>query len=166
MEIDGNHNVVTSTAPGKAFTFTQGADIKDLQIISTEDNTKWNSSYGIHIYTDKGSISNVSVHGFNAAMLINGGTAKLSGNIDVSGNTFGGIEVSKGKSTSLSTSVLDITDAKITNTSEEYGKPTIWIDGTSDEIGQVIGAESFTKVEMKNQIHYYIHSENAQDPNA
>lgn len=57
-------------------------------------------------------------------------------------------------------STLNINGASLINTTEEYGKPTIWTDGE----GQVvIGADSmFTNSEIKeDQVQYYLREENS-----
>jgi len=64
----------------------------------------------------------------NAAIIVNSLEVTLKGKIDVSGNTFGGIEVSKGSALNLNPGVLNINGATIINNTEEYGKPTIWVD--------------------------------------
>lgn len=169
VNIDGNNQPISTSAEGKVFTFLNGAQCDNLIIESSADNSKWNSSYGIHFYTANNSLNNATIKGFNAAILINGGELKLNGTINISGNTFGGIEVSKGTVSGLQSSLLDINNAKIINNSEEYGKPTIWIDGITDDIGKVIGANNmtqiiFTKEDGTQQIHYYLKPENAIEP--
>ena len=169
VNIDGNNQPISTSTKGKVFTFLNGARCDNLVIESSADNTGWNSSYGIHFYTANNSLNNATIKGFNAAILINGGELKLNGIIDISGNTFGGIEVSKGAASGLQSSLLDINNAKVINNSEEYGKPTIWIDGITDDIGKVIGANNmtqiiFTKEDGTQQIHYYLKPENAIEP--
>ena len=70
----------------------------------------------------------------------------------------------------MTAGILNINGATLVNTTEEYGKPTIWIDGTTDEEGIVNGADTLTRVEVttesKNQIHFYLDSKNAQAPEA
>ena len=169
VSIDGNNQPISTSTEGKVFTFLNGAQYDNLVIESSADNSKWNSSYGIHFYTANNSLNNATIKGFNAAILINGGELKLNGTIDISGNSFGGIEVSKGTASGLQSSLLDISNAKIINNSEEYGKPTIWTDGITDDIGKVIGANNmtqiiFTKEDGTQQIHYYLKPENAIEP--
>lgn len=169
ISIDGNNQPVSTTTQGKVFTFIAGANCSNIIINSTADNTDWHSSYGIQFYTNENTLSNSKFSGCNAAILVNGGKLTCSGIIDVSNNTFGGIEVSKGSAEGLEPSILDITNATIINTSEEYGKPTIWIDGINASDGQVIGAGNmtkivFTKEDGTQQIHYYINKQNSVKP--
>ena len=124
------------------------------------------SSYGIHFYTGKSTISSGKFHGHNAGILVNGGALTLKGTIDVSSNYFGGIEVSKGAAAGLEPSVLDISECVLVNDSEEYGKPTVWIDGIDETVGRVIGGNLtevlFTKEDGTQQLHYYLHPINAR----
>lgn len=164
MTIDGGGNTVTQENTGKTFTMTQNSTVKDITIESTADNTEWHSSYGVQFYTGEHTVEDVKMTGGNAAMIINGATVNLAGTIDVSGNTFGGIEVTKGTLETLTPGVLNINGATIINTTEEYGKPTIWIDGE----GAVNGADAFTEVQVPHgdtmQTHYYLDAENAVGP--
>lgn len=168
MTIDGGNQVVTQTTTGKTFTMMQDSTLNNVVINSTADNTAWHSSYGIQLYTGKHTINNAKLSGGNAGIIVNGATATLSGTIDVSNNTFGGIEVSKGTASGLTAGILNINGATLVNTTEEYGKPTVWIDGTTDAEGIVNGADKLTRVEVdtgsKKQIHFYLDSKNATAP--
>lgn len=169
ITIDGEGNTMGTSSQGKVITLTAGGIIKNLNIESTADNTEWHSSYGIQIYTGKATIENAKISGGNAAIIVNGAEVTLKGKIDVSGNTFGGIEVSKGTAQGLTAGILNIDGATLINNTEEYGKPTIWIDGISDNEGIVNGAESLTKIVLtkedgKQQIQYYLDSKNAIKP--
>lgn len=165
MTLNGAGNTVTKSEPGKAFTFTQDSTVEDITIENTADNTKWNSSYGIQFYTGEHTVKNATLTGGNAGIIANSSTVNLEGTIDVSGNTFGGIEVCRsgaGTETgaTMPAGVLNINGATIINTTEEYGKPTIWIDGNTDAEGIVNGAEAFTMVEVPHgngfQKHFYL----------
>lgn len=165
MTLNGAGNTVTKSEPGKTFTFTQDSTVEDITIENTADNTEWHSSYGIHFYTGDHTVKNATLTGGNAGIIANSATVNLEGTIDVSGNTFGGIEVCKsgaGTETgaTMPAGVLNINGATIINTTEEYGKPTIWIDGNTDAEGIVNGAEAFTMVEVPHgdgfQKHFYL----------
>lgn len=166
ITLEGNGNTVTTDAQGKVFTLTAGGTVSDININSTADNTDWHSSYGLQFYTGEGTVSNVKISGCNAAIIVNGATVTLDGTVDVSNNTFGGIEVSKGAAAGLSAGVLNINGANLINTTEEYGKPTIWIDGNTDEEGVVNGAEAMTMVEVPHgddtQKQFYLEAANAK----
>ena len=165
MTLNGAGNTVTKSEPGKAFTFTQDSTVEDITIENTADNTEWNSSYGIQFYTGEHTVKNATLTGGNAGIIANSATVNLEGTIDVSGNTFGGIEVCRsGAGTearaAMPAGVLNINGANIINTTEEYGKPTIWIDGNTDAEGIVNGAEAFTMIQVPHgdgfQKHFYL----------
>ena len=64
-------------------------------------------------------------------MLVGSSDVTLKGTIDVSGNAFGGIEVSKGSELERMPS-LDATEATLVNTDEKVTLPTVWEDGVTD----------------------------------
>lgn len=165
MTLNGAGNTVTKSEPGKAFTFTRDSTVEDITIENTADNTEWNSSYGIQFYTGEHTVKNATLTGGNAGIIANSATVNLEGTIDVSGNTFGGIEVCKSGAgaeirAAMPAGVLNINGASIVNTTEEYGKPTIWIDGNTDAEGIVNGAEAFTMIQVPHgngfQKHFYL----------
>ena len=171
MTLDGAGNTVTKSEPGKAFTFTRNSTVEDITIENTADNTEWNSSYGIQFYTGEHTVKDVKLTGGNAGIIANSATVNLEGTIDVSGNTFGGIEVCRsGADTEIRAAmpagVLNINGATILNSTEEYGKPTIWIDGNTDAEGIVNGAEAFTMVELPHgdrfQKQFYLDAKNSK----
>ena len=175
MTINGAGNTVTKSEPGKVFTMTENSTIEDIVIENTADNTEWNSSYGVQFYTGEHTVKDSTFTGGNAGIIANSATVNLEGTIDVSGNTFGGIEVCRSQSDAkaksaandvLPAGVLNINGATIVNTTEEYGKPTIWIDGNTDEDGIVNDAEGFTMVEVPHgdyyQKHFYLNEVNSK----
>lgn len=166
ITLDGNGNVITQASTGKTFTMTQDSTVQNMIINSTADNTEWHSSYGLQFYTGTHNVNNVKLSGGNAGIIVNGSTVNLSGTIDVSNNTFGGIEVCKGSASGLTAGVLNIGDATLVNDTEEYLKPTVWIDGNDDSEGIVNGADAMTMVEIPHgditQKQYYLKAANAK----
>lgn len=168
----GNHTLTTpvgkTTATKDGVLVNSGTTvIKNIKINvnGLADKTKWGGNYGIQVFTGNTTIENVTATGANAGILINGSKAVMKGTIDVSGNGFGGIEVSQGTKTEAPS--LDASAATFVNTDEAYGKPTIWIDGYS-KIGKVVTAPAgMTAVEFKgedgkkDQLHFYIDAANA-----
>lgn len=163
MTIDGADNTITKSEPGKAITLTANSTVENLTIENTADNTEWNSSYGIQFYTGEHTLKDVKLTGGNAGIIANSATVNLEGTIDVSGNTFGGIEVCRsqtsakaksGEKDTMPAGVLNINGATIVNTTEAYGRPTIWIDGNTDADGIVNGADAFTMVEVPHGDYY------------
>lgn len=158
--IEGNNKTLSRATVGQILVCLADATIQHLSVISSADNVSWHSGYDLQLYGAKFNVSDVKLSGNNAGMLVNGANVSLSGNINVSDNTFGGIEVSKGEAPGVSPSVLNINDAVISNLTEEYSKPTIWIDGLTEDIGVVNGG-SFTRIQLNDQYQYYIKSENS-----
>lgn len=169
ITVDGDGNTMSTAAQGKILTLMGGGTVRNITIESTADNTDWHSSYGIQFYNSKGTVENAKITGGNAAIIVNSSEVTLKGKIDVSGNTFGGIEVSKGSALNLNPGVLNINGATIINDTEEYGKPTIWIDGIDENEGVVYGTENmtkiiFTKEDGSQQIQYYLNPQNSIKP--
>ena len=127
---NGNGKTITFSIPGQNLvSTTNGTTIENVTIENTNDNQEWNSTYGIQCYNGNYIIKNCKVNGCNGGILINSSNVVFEGTIDVSGNTFGGIEVSKSNNEGMRNSTLNINGASLINTTEEYGKPTIWTDG-------------------------------------
>jgi hypothetical protein len=127
----------------------------------TGDAAGWQGNYVLQVYNTTGvTISGIKLTGGDGALLVNGSEVVLTGAIDVSGNEFGGMESSKGVGLTRMPK-LDVTNATLVNSSEAYGKPTIWEDG-ADITGTVIGfgtrltATTLVKV---NQVQYYLDGE-------
>ena len=163
---DGNGKTITFSQPGRNFIAMQANNgvIQNVTVQNSGDNTEWNSTNGIQCYDGTYTLKNCKVSGCNVGIMVNASTVTLQGTIDVSGNTFGGINVSKGVETDhpLNNGVLNINGAKLINTTEEYAKPTIYTEGE----GQVVnGAESmFTNSEVREgQVQYYLVESNSRD---
>lgn len=157
---DGNGKTITFSNVGQNLVFLgSGSEIKNVNVNNTALTESWNSTYCIQCYNGTYSISNVKATGGNAGILVNGATVTLGENINVSGNHFGGIEVSKGAAEGLSDAKLIIT-APITNTTEAYGQPTVWIDGEGAIVEDSTGMTATSDVK-ENQVQYYINPENA-----
>lgn len=104
------------------------------------DNTIWGAEsdakgvYILQVYKTTATIKNIKLTGGNAALLVNGSTVTLEGNVDLSGNGFGAIELSKGVNVDTP-SLLTIENANLINTTESNSTPTFWTDGyTIDDI--------------------------------
>lgn len=98
----------------------------------TNDNTTWDGIYVLHAYRSNVTVKNIKLTGGNAALNVNGSKVTLVGTIDVSGNGFGGIEMSKGTNVA-EYPYIDAKNATIVNTTESKLLPTLWIDGISAE---------------------------------
>lgn len=163
---DGNGKTISFGTTGQNLVSTNsGTTIENVTVENTVATEDWSSTYGIQCYNGNYTIKNVTAKGGNAGILVNSANVTLEGTIDVSENEFGGIEVSKSSNTQLQPSTLNINGATIVNTTEEFRKPTIWIDGAED--GNVVnGAESmFATTELvENQIQYYLEEKYSKFP--
>lgn len=163
---DGNGKTISFGTTGQNLVSSHsGTIIENVTVENTVATEDWSSTYGIQCYNGDYTIKNVTAKGGNAGILVNSANVTLEGTIDVSGNEFGGIEVSKSSNTQLQPSTLNINGATIVNTTEEFRKPTIWIDGAED--GNVVnGAESmFATTELvENQIQYYLEEKYSKFP--
>ena len=126
----------------------------------TATTPTWTSTYGLQVYTGTATIEDCTFIGGNAGLLVNGSTVTLRGTTAIQGMSFGGIEVSKGSGVTAP-GVLNI-EGTITNTNEAYGKPTVWVDGTTAEVGQVNDPNNLlTEAVINNQNQYYLVPENS-----
>lgn len=112
---------VTINGNGETITFTgeSGEWRKDTE------------NYVVKVYNTEATISDITLTGANAALLVNSSDVVLEGTINVDGNAFGGIEVSKGVGEGLENPSLDITNATLEH-EEVLENPTIWEDGVND----------------------------------
>lgn len=124
----------------------------------------WVGTYAIHVYNSEATLNNVTATGGNGGILVNGSNVILTGNIDVSNNGFGGIEVSVGSGLSEDGLSLDITEATLTNNSETYGLPTIWEDKVSGKVEANDDQFTINDKVVTGQVQYYIEAENAKEP--
>lgn len=162
VDIDGQDHTVTFTNTGQNLVLSaSGADVHDLTIQNTAETTDWNSTYCIQYYNGTYNIHDVKVTGANAGILVNSSTATLGDGVDVSGNNFGGIEVSKSSNESLPASQLTVNSA-IVNTTEAYGKPTVWTDGENATVIDNTGMTSNSEVK-EGQVQYYLNEENSHE---
>ena len=122
----------------------------------------WQSAYALQIYRSSNIVlENVSAQYGNAGILVNGSSVSLEGTIDVSNNSFGGIEVSKGENVEQEPSLLS-NGAVLTNTTEVNGKPTVWTDRTDAAAVRVPDLTSVPFTENdKDQTHFYLDAVNA-----
>lgn len=104
-----------------------GSNITDLTV-EMDNRSGWQGNYALQVYNAKGvTITNYKGTKADAALLVNASEVTLHGNIDVSGNEFGGIEVSKGAAAGLSNSTL-VVNGNVTMSNEEITRPVIWLE--------------------------------------
>ena len=158
VTLDGNGYTITYTGKkvgdvNTAIVLSDDCVVENLTLRGTAPVNVWSSNYGIQAYQAENTvISDVTVKGFNAAILVNASDATLKGSVDVSNNGFGGIEVSGGDAT------LTV-DATVVNTTESDKAPTAWTEcgeNGADQEGTVIGADWQSIVYQKDESSYQI----------
>lgn len=129
-EIPSNQNPEVGTARNGLLITNDGSgtEIDDLKVEMTHKEG-WKGVYGIQVYdSTRVTLNNVSSSGGDGGILVNGSEVTLTGTVDVSGNEFGGIEVSKGKEVDSDNLKLTV-NGTVTYYEESKTKPVIWIDG-------------------------------------
>ncbi len=165
LEVDD----LTLDGGGRTLTFPQGVNdgiqlvqnsgikVQNLKIQMQDETGKWNGSYALQAYEAAATVKDVTLTGADAGLLVNGAQVTLQGVVDVSGNEFGGIEVSKG-SLAQKTPLLTGAARNLKNDTEaDPGKPTVWIDKVSEltrDVMQVTGLREGTT--EKDQAHYFL----------
>ncbi|MCR1954492.1 cell wall-binding repeat-containing protein [Clostridioides mangenotii] len=122
LDYETGLNGILITKEGK------GTKIDDLKV-KMKRGDEWKGVYGIQVYdSTRVTLNNVSSSGGDGGILVNGSEVTLTGTVDVSGNEFGGIEVSKGKEVDSDNLKLTV-NGTVTYYEESKTKPVIWIDG-------------------------------------
>ena len=136
------------------------------EITFTGDSGTWREdtqNYVIKVYNTEATIKDLGLTGANAGLQINASKVTLEGTIDVSGNAFGGMEVTKGVAEGLNNPQLTIAEgATIANDDETVTTPTIWEDGVNDcltggnlvkvtgvKVGQVFYFNEMPEIDVK-----------------
>ena len=111
-------------------------------------------NYVLKVYNTEAKICNLSLTNALAGMLVASSDVILSGNIDVSGNAVGGIEVSKASGLTRQPSLKVDTEfaTYIYNAQEQNMIPTIWEDGVTGTV-----TIDLTKIEdvENNKVYYF-----------
>ena len=176
-DIETTHKINVTTdkvIDGNGHKITYVGKFKD----GGNDNTVWGSNaeypynggvYVIQAYDANVTIKNITLTGGNVGLGINGANVTLEGNINVSGNGFGGIELTKGASPTLSVPSLKMNNVSLVNTSETDAKPTLYTDSlTTEEVESmnieyngVKAAVSYDKEEGKPaQVQLFLNEDN------
>jgi hypothetical protein len=136
-----------------------GVSIKDLAVKMTPKD-KWQGVYALQVYNATGvTLENFTGSGADAALLVNGSEVTLTGATTVSGNEFGGIEVSKGTAATQASKLT--VEGTLVNGTEAAGKPTIWIvgdQGTVTKTGTPLTSKTVVKDGNETQTHYYLNA--------
>ena len=134
-----------------------------VENISINVNTKsgWNGNYVIHTYgvygTTSAHLTNVSLSGGDAGILVNGSMMFLAETINVSGNEFGGIEVSLGAAQDLQghASLHVGNGVTIVYEKEDDTHPAVWIDRSNPGDIKVFWEGHGPKVIEDDKKEYY-----------
>lgn len=95
------------------------------------DKKVWGGIYLLQFYKTNATLKNITLTGGNAAILVNGSTLTLSGTINVTGNGFGGIELSQGKNVDDNSKLILTDSFYIVNNDETSETPTFWVPSDS-----------------------------------
>lgn len=87
--------------------------------------------YVIQAYTANVTLRDITLTGANVGLGVNGANVTLEGTINVTGNGFGGIEVTKGEKVQVLPSLT--INGTIVNEDEVAARPTLWTDGITAE---------------------------------
>lgn len=137
VTIDGDGNILSGYIEVVA---ADDVIIKNL----TVNADKSSKSYGIQFYKmDGGELENVTVTDSKGGILVNGSKVTVS-KITLEDNEWGGIEVSKG--TDVSENPELTVAGRISHDDDET--PVVWIDGTEENDGWVVGGGFVEKMEL------------------
>ncbi len=125
------------------------------------DHTTWDSTYVLHVYKVNVTLKNIALSNANGGLLVNGGNVTVEGTLDVSGNHFGGVELSKGNGVET-LPVINFNNATVVNTTESETIPTLWSDGIAQEEVTVKynGVEAAIYNTEKGQVQLFLNQEN------
>ncbi|WP_145028131.1 immunoglobulin-like domain-containing protein [Paenibacillus sp. Y412MC10] len=149
-------NITANIETDKKITVTRKVSINggNHSVTFKGDAVDWQGNYVLHVYNTSGvTISDLNLTGGDAGLLVNGSDVTLEGDVNVGGNEFGGIEVSKGAASGLNNSVLNVAGT-LTNETESYGKPTIWVIDGQGEVDN--GPATSTTTIEPGQTQYYL----------
>ena len=122
------------------------------------DTAGWQGNYVFQSYANTVTIKNLAISGGDAAIYANGATLNLQGTVNVSGNEFGGIEVSQGSG--VTTPAILNAGLALVNTNEANAKPSAWTDKVSTANATVNGSFTTTTHIGTNQKQYYLYNAN------
>lgn len=127
----------------------------------TGDLSGWQGNHLIQATdTEEVVINDIKLAGGDAGLLVKDSKVRLKGNIDLSENEFGGIELLKVAEEACP--LLTISDAELINSTETYGLPTIWETGISGKVEGFNGTRITYSVGNKIQEHYYLDEVNSR----
>ena len=186
ITLNGNENTIIGEGPYKvgetgshAAILVQSANatIENVTVIGPNTRTnQWDEGeYGIHVFGDASSatLENVTVTGANTGIGVFSCEVTLKGNIDVSGNEFGGILVDKGSTQSIAGKLVIEEGAVLINDTEAAYLPTIWCE--DENKGSLVeGDQDLYRFDYDHddnqatgdQLTYYLDRANVPTPSA
>lgn len=122
------------------------------------DLVGWQGNFILHVCraAEAVEIKDINLTRGDGALLVDGAKVILTGEVNVSGNEFGGIKLEDRWAESQL--ALIMVDANLINNTEAYGFPTIW-----GATGQISGYQ-LTQIIKNNLTHYYIDKNNSLSP--
>ena len=157
INVTASFNTTEKIIVNRAVTINGG----NKMIMFTGDAAEWQGNYVIEVYNTKDvNINNLKLIGGDAALLVNGSDVTLEGIIDVSGNQFGGVEVSRGTEIGLQNSTLTVTGTLVNGT-EAYSLPTIWLVEDQGIVTGVNVPATTSTIIKADQTQYYLVDTNA-----
>lgn len=135
---EGDVKTITVSSDKDGVVVTGGnVTIENLNVELSGDADGWQGKYVMQAYDNSNpaevplgvttvTLNNVKLSGGDAGLLVNGAKVTASQTLDVSGNEFGGIEISKGTGVLRNPSLA--LNGTVVNSDEAADKPTIWID--------------------------------------
>ncbi len=104
-----------------------------MKYVGSVDKKVWGGIYLLQFYKTNATLKDITLTGGNAAILVNGSTLTLVGKINVSGNGFGGIELSQGKNVEDTSKLILADDFYIINDDETADTPSFWVPSDSKD---------------------------------
>lgn len=159
---NGNNHTITFTDIKDGIVVTSdNVTLDNIKVVMQGNDPDWEGHYGIQAYNAKNiTFSNIECHGEDGGILINGSIVTINETIDLSGNQFGGIEVSRGTNATRDPILRFGTSLHLVNTTEAYGFPTIWVDGA----GSVSGSYALHRIMKDGQQQFYLDEDNTKEP--
>lgn len=158
--IDGNGKAISRKTPtdgtvsDKSIILVSSNNVvlKNLKVSGTDTQTNWNEGeFGIKVYNATNVVlENVSVANTNAGIQVNSSDVTLTGKIDVSGNTYGGIAVDQGSSLEKKGKLTIDPSSEVICTDENT--PAIWLE--SADKAEIVGADKLFSYKKNSQIYF------------
>ena len=156
IELTADITTPATLVLGRSDVTIQGSD---HTISYTADPSGWQGHYVFQVYNAQNvAINSLRMTGGDAGLLVNGSIVTLTGHTHVTGNEFGGIEVSNGGAPAFNASLTSTND--IYNFTEANTLPTVWTDGANATFTDVSNTMFLATHINSNQKQYYLSAAN------